>query len=224
MPSQRRTEAGHRARRPHEVRAPRDRAKGRRRLEPLRIAIVLGQAAPPGRLARAAAALAGAIDKVRAESAVSLIDLSATPLEPCDGRPADKYGRATRDAVAAIRSASAVVLCSPVYRASFPGVLKNALDLLPVEALRDKPVGIVAMGASDHHYLGVDGHLRSVLAWFGAIALPTSVYLKSADFNADGSPSPQTVETLAILARSLVELAERVRGASFGPPPLAARV
>ena len=57
-----------------------------------------------------------------------------------------------------------------------------------------------------------------------AIALPTSVYLKGADFAADGSPSSQTIETLATLARSLIELAERVRGVSFGPPPLAARV
>jgi FMN reductase len=204
--------------------ASRDRTKSRRKSPPLRIAVVLGQAAPPGRLARAAAALGGEIRKLRADAVVASIDLSVTPLEACDGRPADAYGRPTRDAVGAIHSASAVVLCSPVYRASFPGVLKNALDLLPVEALRDKPVAIVAMGASDHHYLGVDGHLRAVLAWFGAIALPTSVYLKGADFAADGSPSSETVETLATLAGSLVELAERLGGASFGPPPLAARV
>jgi FMN reductase len=204
--------------------APNRRLKKRPKSPPLRIAVVLGQATPPGRLARAASDLAAEIRKLRADAVVSSIDLAATPLEVCDGRAADAYGRATRDAVGAIRSAAAVVLCSPVYRASFPGVLKNALDLLPVEALRDKPVAIVAMGASDHHYLGVDGHLRAVLAWFGAIALPTSVYLKGADFAADGSPTSQTVETLAALARSLVELAERVRGASFGPPPLAARV
>ncbi len=207
-----------------EVRAPGSRTKLRRKSAPLRIAVLLGQAAPPGRFARATSALVGEIGKVRADAAVSLIDLSSTSLEACDGRPADGYGRATRDAIETIRSASALFLCSPVYRASFPGVLKNALDLLPVEALRDKPVGIVAMGASDHHYLGVDGHLRSVLAWFGAIALPTSVYLTGANFAADGSPSPQTVETLATLARSLLELTERVRGATFGPPPLAARV
>ena len=147
------------------------------------------------------------------------------PLKACDGinrLTGMEQRRATPSTRSAPRPPSCS--CSPVYRASFPGVLKNALDLLPVEALRDKPVGIVAMGASDHHYLGVDSHLRSVLAWFGAIALPTSVYLKGADFAADGSPSSQAVEMLATLARSLIELAERVRGVSFGPPPLAARV
>ena len=101
---------------------PNSRRGKRAKAPPLRIAIVLGQAAPPGRLARAASALAGEIRKLRADAAVVSIDLSATPLEACDGRPADAYGRPTRDAVGAIHSASAVVLCSPVYRASFPGV------------------------------------------------------------------------------------------------------
>jgi FMN reductase len=212
--------------RPGKERPLKRRAKteGRRRPTPLRIAIVLGQAAPAGRLARAASGLEGEIQKLRAEAAVSMIDLSATPLEPCDGRPLDAYRQTTRDAVEAIGLASAVVLCSPVYRASFPGVLKNLLDLLPVEALRDKPVAIVAMGASDHHYLGVDGHLRLVLAWFGAIVLPTSVYLKGTDFTPDGIPAAQTWETLSTLCSSLIDLTERVRGASFGPPPLAAKV
>ena len=73
-------------------------------------------------------------------------------------------------------------MASPVYRGSYTGALKNLLDLTPVDALRNKPVGIVAMGATLHHYLGVDGQLRAVLAWFGALVLPTSVYLESSHF------------------------------------------
>jgi FMN reductase len=189
----------------------------------LRIAIVLGQAAPPGRLARATSALADDVRRLRSDMHVDVIDLSATPIELCDGRPLQAYGSATREVVDTVNRASAVVLCSPVYRASFPGVLKNALDLLPVEALRDKPVGIVAMGASDHHYLGVDGHLRCVLAWFGAIVLPTSVYLTGDDFAPDRVPSAQAREALGALGVSLIELAECISNKSFGPPPLAAR-
>jgi FMN reductase len=190
---------------------------------PPRLAIVIGQATRPGRLSHAAEALAGEIRRLRSDAGVDLIDLSATQLEICDGRRLEDYGAATRAAVETIERASAVALCSPVYRASFPGVLKNALDLLPVEALRDKPVGIVAMGASDHHYLGVDGHLRSVLAWFGALPLPTSLYLTGADFPDGRELSPQARESVGAIALSLLDLARRVSGASFGPPPLAAR-
>ena len=71
---------------------------------------------------------------------------------------------------------------APVYRASYPGVLKNLLDQTPPEGLQNKPVGIVAMGGSPHHFLGVDWQLREVLTWFGALVAPTSVYLTGNDF------------------------------------------
>jgi NAD(P)H-dependent FMN reductase len=96
-----------------------------------------------------------------------------------DGRPLDRFPDDTARVVGAIAEADVVLLASPVYRASFTGALKNLLDLTPVEALRAKPVGIVAMGATLHHYLGVDWQLRAVLAWFGALVVPTS-----------GPPSP----------------------------------
>jgi FMN reductase len=116
-----------------------------------------------------------------------------------------------------------VVFAAPVYRASFPGVLKNLLDLLPVEALRDKPVGIVAMGGSPHHYLGVDSHLRMVLAWFGALALPNSVYLTNRDFAEGQLASEGAAADLAALGDALATLAAAVAGKQFGPVPLAAR-
>jgi len=80
--------------------------------------------------------------------------------------------------------------------------LKNLLDLLPVEALQGKPCGVLAMGASQHHYLGVDWHLRDVLAWFGALTLPSSVYLASADF-VEGELTQAAREELRRLASAV---------------------
>jgi len=57
--------------------------------------------------------------------------------------------------------------------------LDNELDLV-------QPAVAVAMGATAHHYLGVDWQLRAVLAWFGARVVATSVYLESAHFR-DGA-------------------------------------
>jgi FMN reductase len=84
-------------------------------------------------------------------------------------------------------------------------------------------VAIVAMGATDHHYLGADWHLRDVLAWFGALTTPTGVYLSSRDFE-DGVPGQRAVEALDELIAGLIALATAVRAVTgpYGPPPLAA--
>jgi NAD(P)H-dependent FMN reductase len=114
-----------------------------------------------------------------------------------------------------------VLLASPVYRASFTGALKNLLDLTPVEALRAKPVGIVAMGATSHHYLGVDWQLRAVLAWFGALVVPTSVYLESSHFQDGKLADPGGRAALTDLVTALIAMTACSRDHP-GPPPLAA--
>ena len=187
----------------------------------MRMALVVGAATPPGRLSQAVAALAQGI--AAAGHASETINLAETPVEVCDGRKDEDYGAATRRVVAAISAADAVVLAAPVYRASFPGVLKNLLDLLPVAALRDKPVGIIAMGGSPHHYLGVDSHLRMVLAWFGALAMPNSAYLTGRDFAEGKLTAEGAIADLQALGAALIAMAEAVKGKQFGPTPLAAR-
>jgi FMN reductase len=189
----------------------------------LTLAVVIGAATPPGRLSRAAAALADAARAERPALRVVTVDLATAPVEICDGRAENAYGDTTRAAIDTIREAAAVAIASPVYRASYPGVLKNLIDLLPVEALSGKPVGILAMGASAHHYLGVDTQLRAVLAWFGALVTPTSVYLTSRDFESGALTAQAALDDVRALARTLVVLAERVNGAALGPAPLAAR-
>lgn len=174
------------------------------------IAAVLGSATPPGRLRRA---LAEALDRAPAETA--LFDLAEHPL------PFAGAERVEAPVLAAVAAADAVLLATPVYRGTYTGVLKNLIDLLPVDALRGKPVAIAAMGATDHHYLGVDWHLREVLAWFGAVVAPTSAYLTSRDFE-DGAPTARAAGELDALLATLAALAEALPPA-LGPDPLAAR-
>jgi FMN reductase len=116
-----------------------------------------------------------------------------------------------------------VLIAAPVYRASYPGVLKNLLDTTPVEALQSKPVGLVAMGGSAHHFLGVDWQLREVLTWFGALVAPTSVYLTGGDFKDGQLASDGGRKDLAALSETLLSLATRLDPKVLGPPPLAAR-
>ncbi len=185
---------------------------------------VLGSVTPPGRLRAALEyALAAAREAVPGTE-TRLIDLADYRVAFADGRPPEQLGDDTAALVTALTEADAVIFASPVYRASFTGVLKNLLDHVPVEALTGKPCGIVAMGATLHHYLGVDRHLRDVLAWFGALVAPTSVYLSSADFT-EGKPGESARRDLRDLATTVLrlhDLASAARGA-LGPAPLPAR-
>jgi FMN reductase len=182
--------------------------------------MVVGAATPPGRLADAIAVAAEAART--AGVAVDILNLAEAPVEICDGRALEAYGEPTRQAVARIAAAHAVLIGAPVYRASFPGVLKNLLDIVPVEALQNKPVGIVAMGGSPHHYLAVDSQLRAVLAWFGALVAPTGVYLTGGDFRDGQLASDSARNDLAALTGTLITLM-RLDPASLGPSPLAAK-
>src|SRR6266481_8367761 len=185
--------------------------------------MIVGAATPPGRLAAAIAMAAEAVRTGGGDVAVDILNLAETPIEICDGRPLEAYGPATQQAVARVAAARAVLIGAPVYRASFPGVLKNLLDITPVEALQNKPVGIVAMGGSPHHYLAVDAQLRQVLAWFGALVAPTAVYLTGGDFR-DGQLASETArKDMAALTNTLITLGRRLDRGSLGPVPLAAR-
>ncbi len=183
---------------------------------------VIGSATKPGRLHRAlseALARADARDDVSTRS----IDLGTVRIAPADGRPADQLDDDTPAVLDAIAAADAVVLATPVYRGSLTGTLKNLLDQLPIEALEGKAVGLVAMGATPHHYLGADRHLRDVLTFFGALVTPVSVYLTSADF-ADGVPTDPAATDLDVLLDGVVGLAQVTAGRSFGGPrPLPVR-
>ena len=193
----------------------------------LKIVSVLGSVTSPGRLHRA---VNEALDRTESRSdspgpaEVDRIDLAERTVSFADGTPLEQLGDDSGKVIAQIASADAVVLATPVYRGSMTGALKNLLDLTPIEALRGKPVLIVAMGASDHHSLGVERHLRDVLSFFGALPVPVDVYLTSADFK-DGAPGEDAARRLDQGLDGLLTLARATGGlGDFGPDPLITRL
>jgi FMN reductase len=181
----------------------------------VRLVAVLGSATPPGRLRRAVAEALDRFDPGEAGEA-RLIDLAEVRIAAADGRPPEQLGDDTGAVLAAIADADAVLLATPVYRGSLTGVLKNLLDQVPVEALERKRVAIVAMGASDHHFLGAERHLRDVLAFFGAAVLPVAAYLTSADFE-DGAPSAAAAAELDALLAELAAAPPSASGERLRP-------
>ncbi|WP_035445779.1 NADPH-dependent FMN reductase [Bacillus sp. UNC41MFS5] len=67
-----------------------------------------------------------------------------------------------------VEASSIIVILTPVYKASFTGVLKTYLDLLPQNGLEGKTVLPIAIGGTFGHLLMIDYALKPVLAALGA--------------------------------------------------------
>jgi FMN reductase len=91
---------------------------------------------------------------------------------------ADTAEPAIRDVLAGLARADGVVVASAVYKASYTGVLKVLLDLLPPDAMAGKVVLPLLTVGAPIHTLALDYALRPVLFALGAPSvLPGSVVL-----------------------------------------------
>lgn len=128
----------------------------------------------------------------------ALIDLAALPADALLGRGASAQIEAALSKVAA---AHIVVAGTPVYRATYSGLLKVFFDLLPQDSLAGK-VGVpIATGHGLAHSLALDHGLRPLFASLGAVVVASGTYGTSEQFR-DGAPE---ADLLAQLDRGVSE-------------------
>ncbi|MCD2195243.1 NAD(P)H-dependent oxidoreductase [Actinomycetospora endophytica] len=114
---------------------------------------------------------------------VDLLDLREQELVFSDGRDPADYTGTTRDAIDRVVAADALLVGTPMYRGGYTGRLKNLFDVLPNDALAGKPVGLVATGGTDHHYLALEHELKPLIGFFRAWAVPGAVYANNTHFS-----------------------------------------
>jgi FMN reductase len=76
-----------------------------------------------------------------------------------------------------VENSNIIVILTPVYKASFSGVLKTYLDLLPQNSLEGKTIIPIAIGGTLGHLLMIDYALKPVLAALGATHILKGVYI-----------------------------------------------
>lgn len=76
-----------------------------------------------------------------------------------------------------VAEAEIVVILTPIYKASFTGILKTYLDLLPQKALEGKRIVPLAVGGSIGHLLAIEYALKPVLSILGATEILNTVYI-----------------------------------------------
>jgi chromate reductase, NAD(P)H dehydrogenase (quinone) len=116
---------------------------------------------------------------------------------------------------AAIAGADAVLVATPEYNASIPGVLKNALDWVsrPVAGtpLRGKPAAVVGASTGLFGAVWAQAELRKVLATIGARVVDRELPVGQADeaLGDDGLPRERdAVDALSATLDELIELAQ----------------
>lgn len=111
-----------------------------------------------------------------------IVDLSELDIMFADGRDFPDFEGDTRTLVEKIIAADAIIVGTPVFQASIPGALKNVFDLLPVDSIKDKVVGIVVTAGSPRHYLVAEYQLKPVLTYMKAALLEKYVFIEGRDF------------------------------------------
>ena len=142
-------------------------------------------------------------------------ELGAIPPFSEDDEPREP--RAVTDLKRAIEQADAVLIATPEYNGSIPGVLKNALDWVsrPIATtpLMNKPVAVIGASTSLFGAVWAQAETRKVLATIGARVVDRELPIPQADeaLGEDGLPVERDArEALQATLDELRELAEGI--------------
>jgi len=174
---------------------------------------VVGISGSPSGTSKSRLLVEYALGRLAARGATTqLVDLALLPAEPLLGRGA---GATVTAAIEAATRAGIIVAGTPVYRATYSGLLKLFFDLLPQDSLMGK-VGVpIVTGHGAAHSLCVDHGLRPLFASLGATVVASAVYATSAQFQ-DGAPGP---ELLQAVGRAVHEALALATAGLRGPGP-----
>jgi len=142
-----------------------------------------------------------------AGAATTLVDLAALPADALLGRRASAD---VEDALAAVAAADIIAVSTPVYRATYSGLLKVFCDLFAPGALAGKVAIPIATGGGPAHALCIDHGLRPLLASVGAVVVAAGIYGTDAEFVA-GVPNATVVGRVTLAADEARVLADGLR-------------
>ncbi|WP_025731595.1 NADPH-dependent FMN reductase [Heyndrickxia ginsengihumi] len=86
-----------------------------------------------------------------------------------------------QQSISYIKRADAIITVSPVYKASYPGLLKSFFDLLPEKSFNNKTLLPIATGGTIAHLLTLEYSFRPLFSVLGAKNLINGVFIVDSD-------------------------------------------
>ncbi len=86
----------------------------------------------------------------------------------------------------AVEGAHGIIVATPIYKASYSGMLKCFLDVLPQFAMAGKAILPIGTGGSVAHVLALDYALRPVLQSMGARHIVQSHFVAESSMRVEG--------------------------------------
>lgn len=130
--------------------------------------------------------LAAAVVGHDASVEVQVVELRDLAVEIAHNLTNGFPGRKLAAALDTVAGADGLVVVTPVFSASYSGLLKSFFDVLDRDALAGKPVLVAATGGSARHSLVLEHAMRPLFAYLRAVVVPTGVYAASEDWGAEG--------------------------------------
>jgi len=159
--------------------------------------------------------LRAAADLLPSGAEFELLEIGDIPPynEDLDGERAPRAAQRLRDEIAA---SDAILIGTPEYNASIPGLLKNAIDWasrpFPGNSFSDKPVLVIGASTGVFGAVWAQAELRKVLAHIGADVIDSELGVGEADSafsDGGGLRNAALADRLAEQLRSLVREAQR---------------
>src|ERR1700759_52031 len=144
--------------------------------------------------------------------------LDTFPLYNHDVQDASGFPAAANELAAAIRAADGVLICSPEYNWSFPGVLKNAIDWvsrMKEQPFAMKPVAIQSAATGLLGGAGLQYHLRQTLTSIDALLFgPPAVIGPLAGQKSDDKRELKAQPTIDLIKQQLASFEKFIRKAT----------
>jgi FMN reductase len=155
--------------------------------------------------------LAESVQRQFGDASVGLVSLRELAHDITDATLTGFASPRLQDVIDKVVAADGLIVVTPIFKASYPGLFKSFIDALDADALIGKPVLLAATGGTARHSLAIDHALRPLFAYMQALVVPTGVFASQYDWGTEGNDAlGQRID------RAAGELVSLLKGAGTG--------